>query len=119
MPPTFNLRHHPLAMDPATVRRLCAESLAPGGFARHRATVLPFVLPSQDELLASAAREYLALAPAQRPAGTIRRLAEARRLDFHQLLAAIGDLQVCRGFATQEPRRITGPAAAGNGASFG
>jgi hypothetical protein len=90
---THSLRSHPLAMDPATVKRLCAESLQPAGFRRHCAVVLPFTPPTVHDT----ARDYLALTPEQRPAGTINRLAMDRGHDFKQLLTAIGELQQRHG----------------------
>jgi len=89
---TERLRSHPLAMDPTLVRQLCAESLRPGAFQQHSAVVVPFVRPDPAALVEQAALEYMALANAGRPAGTIARLAQERGVDFHQLLRRIGQM---------------------------
>lgn len=89
---THSLRSHPLAMDPTLVRQLCAESLRPGAFQQHSAVVVPFVRPDPAALVEQAALEYMALANAGRPAGTIARLAQERGVDFHQLLRRIGQM---------------------------
>lgn len=89
-----DLHRHPLAMDPATVRRLLASfpprgerGQAPGG--KQTATGCAV---STAELVDQVAREYLEMPGTSRPSGTINRLARERGVDFDQLLRRIGQL---------------------------
>jgi hypothetical protein len=86
---TFDLRRHPLALNPGE-----RAKLEEAGKIQFAAPVLRFTPMVGPGALRTAAEEYLAIAHPVR--GTVRSMAAARGLNYHSLMTTIGNLRTAR-----------------------